>query len=41
MRLQYGPEEKLPFLQKKCGELGLGEWKPIEAGGVSWEWHNM
>ena len=41
VRLWYDSLESVPFLQKKCGWLGLGEWKKIEAGGVCWEWHNM
>ena len=30
----------MPFLQKKCGELGLGEWTPTANNGVRWKWHN-
>ena len=40
MRLKYDSAKDVPFLQNKCGWLGLGEWKPTEAGGVEWEWHN-
>ena len=29
----------MPFLQKKCGLLNLGAWKPV-GGGVRWQWDN-
>jgi hypothetical protein len=44
VRLQYDSESEVPFLQKKCGELWLGEWVVAEmvtqSFGVRWEWHN-
>ena len=40
VRLQYESEEMAPYLQKKCGWLGLGEWKPVETGGIRWAWFN-
>ena len=40
VRLQYDSPKCVPFLQNKCGTLGLGEWKPLESGGVVYEWHN-
>ena len=40
VQLEYATAEEAPFLQKKCGLLGLGAWG--ETGtGVQWEWHNM
>ena len=41
VRLQYDSAKDVPFLQNKCGWLGLGEWTATEAGGVEWQWHNM
>ena len=41
VRRRYASVEDIPFLQKRCGWLGLGEWKATEAGGVEWQWHNM
>ena len=42
VRTQYASEGELPFLQKKCGSMHLGEWAPSDGnkGGVCWEWHN-
>ena len=39
MRIEYASEAGVPFLQKKCGLLNLGTWKPVE-GGVRWQWDN-
>ena len=39
MRIEYASEADVPFLQKKCGLLNLGTWKPVE-GGVRWQWDN-
>ena len=40
VRTRYSSENELPFLQKKCGWLHLGEWAP-DSKGVCWEWHNQ
>ena len=40
VRTEYPSADKVPFLQKKCGELGLGEWTPTANNGVRWKWHN-
>jgi len=44
--LEYASMEKVPFLQKKCGWLHLGEWVATAAGkgesaAVRWTWHNQ
>ena len=36
---QHSSMESVPFLQKKCETLGLGNWKE-EDGGVVWYWEN-
>ena len=45
MRLEYASEKEVPFLQKKCGLLNLGEWAATAAGkgeaAVRWTWHNQ
>ena len=40
VQIEYASEAGVPFLQKKCGLLNLGTWKPVE-GGVRWQWDNM
>ena len=40
VRTEYSDTDAVPFLQKKCGELGLGEWTPTASNGVHWQWHN-
>ena len=40
VRREYSSAADAPFLQKKCGWLGLGEWATTD-DGVRWEWHNM
>ena len=40
VRTEYPSADEVPFLQKKCGELGLGEWTPTANNGVRWHWHN-
>ncbi|EOD32716.1 hypothetical protein EMIHUDRAFT_230507 [Emiliania huxleyi CCMP1516] len=44
--LEYASMEEVPFLQKKCGWLHLGEWAATAAGkgepaAVRWTWHNQ
>ena len=39
MQIEYASEAGVPFLQKKCGLLNLGAWKPV-GGGVRWQWDN-
>jgi len=39
VQIEYASEADVPFLQKKCGLLNLGTWKPVE-GGVRWQWDN-
>ena len=39
VRVTYASAKDPPFLQKKCGWLHLGEWKP-DGDGVRWEWLN-
>ena len=39
--LSYASPLAVPFLQKKCSTLNLGEWAPTGEGeAVRWEWHN-
>ena len=40
VRTEHPSADAVPFLQKKCSELGLGEWTPTANGGVRWQWHN-
>ena len=40
VRTEYPTADAVPYLQKKCGELGLGEWTPTASNGVHWQWHN-
>ncbi|EOD35777.1 hypothetical protein EMIHUDRAFT_467364 [Emiliania huxleyi CCMP1516] len=45
VRLVYASMEEVPFLQKKCGWLHLGEWVATAAGkgepaAVRWTWNN-
>ena len=41
VRTEYPSAEAMPYLQKKCGELGLGDWTPSTvSNGVCWQWHN-
>ena len=30
VQIEYASEAGVPFLQKKCGLLNLGTWKPVE-----------
>ncbi|EOD31475.1 hypothetical protein EMIHUDRAFT_231872 [Emiliania huxleyi CCMP1516] len=44
--LEYASVDEVPFLQKKCGWLHLGEWAATaagkgEPGAVRWTWHNQ
>jgi len=39
VRITYASAKKAPFLQQKCGWLGLGQWVATD-DGVRWEWHN-
>ena len=46
VRLVYASEKEVPFLQKKCGWLHLGEWVATAAGkgepaAVRWKWNNQ
>ena len=41
VKIWYASFEEVPYLQKKCGWLDLGEWVACEdEEGVRWEWHN-
>ena len=39
MQIAYLSSDAAPFLQQKCGWLGLGKWVATDEG-VRWEWHN-
>ena len=39
VKIMYASLDEVPFLQKKCGWLHLGEWVETDKG-VRWEWHN-
>ena len=41
VKIVHASLDEVPFVQKKCGLLHLGEWAVSDDGQeVRWEWHN-